>query len=69
MSVDYSVYVGVYVVVSKQLLDRHVLDDFDELVTEARGELGIDEPNWHIVPNFRKAGQRQAVFDKWLTDS
>lgn len=63
MSTNLTVYVGPYLQVHK-IFDY---TDFDSLLTDGRGEAGVYEKDWCLIPNQRIPGipERQTDFDRY----
>jgi hypothetical protein len=62
MSMDLTVYVGPYLIVPKGVFD---LCDWENIVREGRGEDGVDESNWILIPNKKLDGiERSMTVDR-----
>jgi len=64
MALQYSVYIGPYLIIDKSNVDPHALDDFNETLCDGRGELGVEESLWYLLPNVTQIGERSTTMDR-----
>lgn len=63
MSMNLSVYVGPYI--QCENLDHEMIEDWEHIVIDGRGEAGVDESTTYLIPNVKIPGiNRPMTFAK-----
>ncbi len=66
MSINMRVYVGPYLFIDGEKFSREDVEKWEHIVCDGRGEAGVDDANWNLVPNAKIDGVEIGMsFDKY----
>lgn len=70
MSLNFSVYVGPYLVAygTKGQVERDILEQFDDVLIDGRWEAGCDDDRLYVIPNDERI-YRETTWDRSNSDS
>jgi len=69
MSLNFAVYVGPYVVAygTRGAVEWELLESFDDILINGRGESGINSDRVYVIPNV-ELGHRESSWDRQESD-